>query len=138
MGYDETWGWSADTSEAAQENAAAIALLKGGGLQVPFDAPEADDQIRIRMPFAGSITDWELVGDDDIQIDIWKDSFANFPPTNDDSICGGAEPALSSETTASATGLAWTFAAGDWLIFNVDSVGGSITYADLALTIARS
>lgn len=119
-----------------------VTALETGGLQVPFDAPEAGDQVRVRMPYAGTIDAWYLGGDDDIQIDVWKDTFANFPPTDADSITNSNEPALSSATTASATDLSgWsdtTFDAGDWLVFNVDSVGGSITYADLALVISRS
>lgn len=112
-----------------------------GGFTIPFVTPEADDQVRVRMPFAGTLTGWYLGGDDDIVIDVWKDTFANYPPTDADSVTNSNEPTLSSATTASATDLSgWTdatFDAGDWLVFNVDSVGDSITYADLAFTFEK-
>jgi|ERR1051325_7176132 hypothetical protein len=60
-----------------------------------------------------------------IVIDIWKDTFANYPPTNADSITGGNEPTITSDTNSEDTGLSgWstTVNAGDVLGFNVDSV----------------
>ena len=59
-----------------------------------------------------------------IKVDLWKDSYANFPPTNDDSICGGNEPEISSATKDSDTTLTdWTTSVsdGDIIRVNVDS-----------------
>lgn len=57
-------------------------------------------------------------------IDIWKDSYSNFPPVDADSITGGNEPEISggdkySDPTLS--GWTTTIAAGDVLRFNLDS-----------------
>jgi|Deesub1362A_J573_1020465.scaffolds.fasta_scaffold03070_3 hypothetical protein len=62
-----------------------------------------------------------------IQIDIWKDTYANFPPTDADSICGGNEPAISSgQKYQDSTLSGWTtqLNEGDILAINVDSVTG--------------
>jgi hypothetical protein len=57
-------------------------------------------------------------------IDIWKAPFADYPPTNADSITSATPPTLVTETTYSDTTLSsWTTTidAGDYLFFNVDS-----------------
>ena len=70
-------------------------------------------------------------------IDIWKDSYANYPPTVADSICGASKPTISSGTKYRDTTLAgWTTAisAGDILTFKLDSVSG-FTLVDITLTL---
>lgn len=112
------------------------------GFTVPFPTPEVDDVVRVEMPFAGTLTAWRLAGDDDIKIDVWKDSYANLPVTDADSITNSNEPELVSVTKAESTDLSgWSdvdFAEGDWLVFHVDTVGGAGTYADLALRYTRA
>lgn len=59
-----------------------------------------------------------------IKVDLWKDAYANFPPTDADSICGGNEPEISSGTKDSDTTLTdWTTSVsdGDIIRVNVDS-----------------
>jgi len=75
-----------------------------------------------------------------IVIDIWKDTYDNFPPTDADSITASAPPTLSSaqkSTDTTLTGWTTTFAAGDLLAFNVDSVT-DIERATLSLKIRRT
>ena len=51
-------------------------------------------------------------------VDIWKDSYANWPPTNADDITGGVSPAISNGTKYDNSALAgWStaLAAGDVL-----------------------
>ena len=72
------------------------------------------------------ITSWTLVADQtgSIVIDLWKDTYANFPPTVADSITGSAKPTLSSAVkNQSSTLTGWTtgISAGDIIRFNVDS-----------------
>jgi hypothetical protein len=91
--------------------AAITAGLLPGGLVVPFN---------------GNIETINLIADQvgSIVIDIWKDSFANYPPTVEDSICASAKPTLSSATKSEdiiLTGWTKTITAGDVLRFNVDS-----------------
>jgi hypothetical protein len=93
-------------------NGATIATGTYIGLEVPFTA----DIVSARMVLdrSGSIV-----------VDIWKDTYANFPPTDADSITASAVPTISSAVTMEDTTLiGWTIRVdkGDWLVFNVDSV----------------
>jgi len=80
----------------------------------------------LEIPFAMTITGWTLVADQSgsIVIDVWKDTYANFPPTVADTIAGTEKPTLSSAQKNQDTSLTtWTtsVAAGDIIGFNVDS-----------------
>lgn len=80
----------------------------------------------IELPFSGLIKQATIVADvsGSCVVDIWKDTYANFPPTDADSICGATPLTLSSTQKYQDTTLTgWTksFAAGEWLAFNVDS-----------------
>ena len=95
----------------------------------------------LTIPFACTITAWTILCDQSgsIVIDIWKDSYANYPPTVADTITGSAKPTVSSATKATSSTLTgWTtsISAGDTLRFNVDSVA-TVTRATLTLTITR-
>jgi hypothetical protein len=94
------------------------------------------------VPFNCTITDWEILGDQSgsIQFDLWKDSYANYPPTIADSITGSAKPLVSAAAKATSSTLTgWTTAlvAGDIVFVNIDSVA-TITSAVLALSVTRS
>ena len=74
-----------------------------------------------------------------IKVDIWRDTYDNFPPTNGDSICGGNEPEIAGGRKYRDSVLAgWTknFDKGDILAFNVDSCT-SITRAVICLKVAK-
>lgn len=96
-------------------------LIDGGGVEIG-DGVAGD----IMVPFACTITGVYLLADQSgsITIDIWKDTYANYPPTNTDTITAANEPAIASSTKDSDTTLTgWTTAitALDILRFNVDS-----------------
>jgi hypothetical protein len=82
----------------------------------------------IIIDYACTLDSWTLIADaaGAIVIDVWKDTYANFPPTDEDSMCSGKEPTITA-TNASAQDTSitdWTtddIAAGDVLRFNVDS-----------------
>lgn len=81
---------------------------------------------RVWFPFACKITGWTILADavGSCVIDVWKDTYANHPPTNADSIAGSEKPTLSSaQKNQDLTLTTWTqnVAAGDILFFNVDS-----------------
>lgn len=91
------------------------------------------------IPVTGTITKIRLLADQSgsVVIDVWKDIFANYPPTNADTITAGAEPTLSGADNVEDTTLTgWTTAvtAGDVLGFNVDSVT-TITRVTLEIEI---
>ena len=93
------------------------------------------------IPFACTITEWSLLGDQSgsMVMDVWKDSYANFPPLVADSITASAKPTISAATKGqSSTLTGWTIsvAAGDILRFNVDSVT-SIQRVTLVLKVTR-
>lgn len=96
------------------------------------------------VPYACTIVDWTLLADTSgaIKIDVWKDTYANFPPTDADSMTNGNEPQITaSGVKAQDTDLAnWTttsVAAGDILYFNVDSCT-SITKALLVFKVTKT
>ena len=77
---------------------------------------------------SGTLQSWTLLADQSgaIKIDVWKDTYANFPPTDADTICNGHEPEIAaSGAKAQDTDLSdWgdtSIAAGDIWRFNVDS-----------------
>ena len=72
-----------------------------------------------------------------VVFDVWKDTYANYPPTVADTITASAKPTISSATKATdstLTGWTTTCTAGDVLGFNVDSAT-TITRATLTLTV---
>jgi hypothetical protein len=94
------------------------------------------------VPYACAITIAELAADvsGSIVIDVWKDTAANFPPTDADSITASAPPTLSSaQRSSDSTLTGWTvsLAAGDYLGFNVDSAS-TVTRVTLALKVTRT
>lgn len=98
--------------------------------------------VGLTIPFAATINSVTLQADQtgSIVIDIWKDSYANFPPTVTDSICASAKPTISASNKSLDTTLTgWTtaIAAGDILYFNVDSCS-TITNVVLTLKVTKT
>lgn len=98
----------------------------------------------MEIPFACTLIAWTLIADQSgaIKIDVWKDTYANFPPDNDDSITNGHEPEIAaSGTKAQDTDISdWTTVAvaiGDILRFNIDSCA-TITRATLILKATKA
>jgi hypothetical protein len=94
-----------------------------------------------QVPFACTITGVTVLGDQagSAVVDIWKDSYANFPPVDGDSITASAPPTLSAATKyndTTLTGWTTTIAAGDVLRFNLDSVT-SFTRLAIILRVKR-
>jgi len=98
--------------------------------------------VGLRVPFACTINSVTLQADvsGSIVIDIWKDTYANFPPTVADSICASAKPTITTAVKSEDTTLTgWTtaIAAGDILYFNVDSCS-TITNVVLTLKVTKT
>jgi len=75
-----------------------------------------------------------------IVIDIWKDTYANFPPTDGDSITASAPPTITTalkSQDSTLTGWTTTIAANSILRINVDSCT-TITRATLFLNVTRT
>jgi len=81
----------------------------------------------LEIPFACTVTHATALADQSgsIVVDVWKDTYANFPPADADSVTASAPVTISSATKsqdATLTGWTTAIAAGDVLAFNVDSV----------------
>lgn len=99
-------------------------------------------KLNFRVPYNCTITSWELVADQSgsIVIDLWKDTYANFPPVDADSITASAKPTLSSAIKANSTTLTgWTTTlnAGDYIELEVESAS-TLTVVVLTLTVTKT
>jgi hypothetical protein len=79
-----------------------------------------------------------------IEVDVWKDTYANYPPTSADTIFNESCPRIVSAAKAKDTDFAdspaadiVTITAGDTLRFNVNSVS-TITRCNFVLTVVKS
>ncbi len=101
---------------------ALVFIIDGGGSAITTGIKGY-----LEIPFKCEIQRVTLLADQSgsIVIDIWKDTYASFPPDDGDSITASAPPTISGALKAQdATLTAWTktINAGDILAFNVDSV----------------
>lgn len=126
----------ADALEAftAADKFAITCVLDGGGVAIV-----AGGVAYARVPRAGTIQGWEVVADvaGSIVVDVWKDTYASFPPTVADTIAGSEKPTLSAAQKAQDASLTtWTptLAVGDYLAFKVDSAA-TVTWAAITLII---
>ncbi|MEK7144992.1 MAG: hypothetical protein AAB794_04035 [Patescibacteria group bacterium] len=85
--------------------------------------------VRVQAPRGGTITGWTVLSLDDtsgsISLDIWKDVYANYPPTVADTITAAAKPSITTavgNTSTTLTGWTTAIAPGDVFTVNVDSV----------------
>ena len=94
------------------------------------------------VPFACTIDRATLLADQSgsIVIDVWKDTYANYPPTDADTITASAPPTITTATKsqdATLTGWTTTVTAGDIIGFNVDSAT-TVTRVHLTLRCLRT
>ena len=92
------------------------------------------------IPVTGTIVSARLLADQsgNLVMDIWKDTYANYPPTVADTITAAAKPTLAGadkDEDTTLTGWTTSVTAGDVLGFNIDSVT-TITRITLELEIA--
>lgn len=106
---------------------AVSATLDGGGAVLTVNS-----QANVTIPYAGVITGWEIVENSSTPISssavvsVWKDTYANYPPTVADTIFS-TNPTLSSaiknqNLSPTFVGAGATVTANDMLIFNLDSI----------------
>lgn len=112
--------------------------INGGGVAIATGVQRLD----LMVPWDCTITGYTLLADQSgsIVVDIWNDTYANYPPTDADSITASAPPTITTATKAQSTTLTgWDTAlvAGDILRFNVDSIT-TCTYVGVYLNVTRS
>lgn len=120
----------------ASQASAITYVIDGGGALISTGI-----QGYLEIPFKCSITSVYLLADTtgSVVVDIWKDTYANYPPTVADSITAAAKPTISASNksvNSTLTGWTTTINAGDVLAFNVDSVT-SITRLTITLNVNR-
>lgn len=117
--------------------AAAEWVIDGGGVAITTGI-KGD----LVIPFACNIEAATMVSTlvGSIIVDIWKDTYANFPPTVADKITGATPPTIAADdqsTDVTLTGWTVAIAAGSILRFNVNSVTG-IQRVTLSLLLRRT
>lgn len=125
-------------SETGNIAVGAISLsLNGGGSTITTGYKSFTT-----VTFSGEILEYTILADrtGSIVIDVWKDSYGNFPLTTGDSICASSKPTLATgikNTDSTLTSWTKTFSAGDVFGFNVDSVSG-VTNVNLTLKVKKA
>lgn len=118
------------------ESGAIVFIIDGGG-----SAITTGQKGHLEIPFKCEIERATLLADvsGSIVVNIWKDTYANFPPAVGDKITASAPPTIVTDTDsqdATLTGWTKTINAGDILAFNVDSAA-TITRVTLVLKIKK-
>lgn len=133
---DGTGAWSVPAGSSG--SVVDIAVIIGNGVDVISTGVVGS----LEIPFACTINQVTLLADQSgsIVVDIWKDTYANYPPTVADTITASAKPTLSAaEKSQDSTLTGWTtsISAGDILRFNVDSAT-TVTRVTLSLKVTKS
>ena len=133
-----TWQDCSDGGGAVVQTHVIGIVLDGGGSDITTGVKGF-----ISCPFTGTIVRVTMLSIDsaatagDLVVDIWVDSYANYPPTNADSITAGNEPEFTADAKyddATLSGWDVGLTAGDVVGFNVDSCSG-VTKAIVQLTV---
>ncbi len=107
-----------------------VAALDAAGIPLIIDGSgsEITDGIKgwVEVPFDCTITAGSLFADQSgsIVVDLWVDSYANYPPTDADSITASAPLTISGaikSTDSTLTGWTKTLTKGQIIYYNVDS-----------------
>lgn len=122
---------------AAVKTASLTYIIDGAGSAIAIG-----EKGHLEIPFACTIQRVTMLADvsGSIVVDIWKDTYANFPPDNADSITAAAPPTITTaQKSQDSTLTDWTtaIAAGDILAFNVDSCT-TIKRVTISLKVERS
>lgn len=140
---------AADLNQQIRDNGN---VLNPGGLTMVLDNGGAafssgtgcssGSLIGFEWPFSGSLQTATVITDaaSNVEIQLWKDTYANWPPTSAMNICGNSPLRTASATKLQVTTLTtWTacFAAGDWIVPRIIGCSGP-TKAFLALRYNRT
>lgn len=110
-------------------------------VEATFVLPTGGMEVHTRVPWDGEITGWVMTGDGtgSAEVDVWVDSYANYPPAVGDTITAAALPTISAAVKASGSPTGWstTVTKGQWMVFHINSVSG-LQRLVLDLAIDRS
>lgn len=118
-------------------SAAIIFIIDGDGVAIT-----PGEKGHIEIPFACIIEGVTMLADrsGSIVVDIWKNVYGSFPPSNTDSITSSTPPTINAaRNSQNSTLIGWrkALAVGDILAFNVNSCT-DITRVTINLKIIRS
>ena len=136
LGFDAT-GAPMVVAANSSKRSVIVSLYDGGDVLAT-----GKRNVNIEVPYSGTITAVRLLADQtgSVIVDIWKDSYTNYPPTVADTITASAKPTISSALKSEDTSLAgWTtsITEGDILEFNIDSIT-NITALTVSLSITQT
>ena len=146
--WDDSAGSYAYLTAGSGLTISGTTLSAGGGGNAAFQwtldeggVPATNYKGWIVVPFNCTIIENYVLADQtgDIVIDVWKDSYANFPPTVADSITASAKPTLTSAVKyhdTTLTGWTTSLTAGDVLTIKVDSAA-TLTLVTFVLIVSR-
>lgn len=107
---------------------------------ITFTLPAtANSKSWLEVPWDCTITDWTITTDasGSCVLDLWNDTYGNYPPTVADTITASAKPTLSSDvkaTSSTLTGWDTALTKKDYLLCNVDSASGlEVIYLKLSV-----
>lgn len=120
----------------ALRDASIEVTIDGGGVVIT-----AGTELDVQMPWAMTLQSVTLLADQSgsLELDVWKDTYANYPPTIGDTITASALPTLTAaikSTDAVLTGWTTSLAKGDCVRVHVNSAA-SITRVLLCLAGVR-
>lgn len=132
-----TWNQDVVDNTVALLPSAIEFFIDGGGAAISTGIKGV-----IEVPMKCDIDRGTLLADQvgDIVIDVWKTTYANYIPADSDSITASAPLTISCADQAqddSLTGWTKAIAAGDALMYNVDSCA-IITWCLVSLKVSRS
>lgn len=135
------WVNAANTPGATTNQRRASITFTFGDGSTAIDASTEPDQW-IEVNFDGTIEAATMLADvsGSIVVDIWKDTYTNYPPTVGDKITASAPPTLSSASKSQDTTLTgWTtsFTRGDILKVHVNS-SATVKRVVLALRVIKT
>ena len=103
--------WKAQVNPSGKSDRTVTVIFDGGDSDILVNSISYSGPI----DYAGTITGWRIANtsnvpvDSSIEIEVWKDTSANYPPTVTDKISGTENPKLVTEKINSDTSLSsWT------------------------------
>jgi hypothetical protein len=136
-----------DLWQARSVNSLLNTSIKTGSCGVTFDGGGQVIQTKtayVQVPYNGTLTSWTLVADvsGSCTITVFKDTYANFPPTTTADDVYVTAPSLSSQQknqnlTPTYIGSQATVTAGDYIGFTISAIT-TITWANLTIQITKT
>lgn len=130
-----------DSAYAALNHNHTFKFQQGATFVNPVALSTPINDVMIVIPYNCTITKVTVLtsgGTGSCVIDIWKSTFANYPPSSLNTICGGSKPSITNDVKYQDSTLSdWTLnlLANDILVFNLSSVSGTFKIINITITM---